>query len=230
MKDWKTELRIGGNPVGNGNSYALGGSNPLPKYLTMLASLRAQNPALANGTMRTRFAKGSVYAVSKKDPAENREYVVAFNNGLKPQSVEIGTATSVGGWKSLLGTVQYRTNGTTLKFTIPALSTVVLRANNLINTVDVKLGKISVALDDMTGYFQASATLTSNDLLSVEFFYKNSTSSTWSSLGTDTSAPYSVFANPKDFHDLNLEIKAIATNSKGMTFALSSTKFTIPSS
>ena len=230
IPDWKTELRIGGKPVGNGNSYALSGGNPLPKYLTMLASLRAQNPALANGNMRTRFAKGSVYAVSKKDPAENREYVVAFNNGLKPQSIEIGTATSVGGWRSLLGTVQYRTSGSTLKFTVPALSTVVFRANNLINTVDVKLGKISVALDDMTGYFQASADLTSNDLLSVEFFYKNSKSSTWSSLGIDSSAPYSVFANPKDFNDSYLEIKAIATNSKGKTFALPSTKFTIPAS
>jgi glycosidase len=230
IPDWKTELRIGGKSVGSGNSFALAKTNPLPKYLTMLANLRAQNPALANGEMQTRFAKGSVFAVSKKDPVENREYVVAFNNGLKPQSIEMNTATSGGGWRILLGRTSYRTAGAKLKFSVPALSTVVLKANNLIDKVTVKAGAISAVLDDMTGYFQATANFASSDLLSVEFFAKSSTSSTWASLGTDTSAPYIVFINPKDFLGQNLEIKAIATNSKGKTFALPSSKFTVPTS
>lgn len=228
IPDWKSELRIGGKPVGKGNSFALAKSNPLPKYLTMLASLRAANPALANAVMQTRLAKGSVYAVSKKDPTENREYVVAFNNGPKSASIEINTATSVGGWKILLGNTTYRTVGTKLKFTVPSLSTVVLKANNFIDTVSVKPGKISVAVDDMTGYYQASASLTSSDLLSVEFFTKPPTSTTWGSLGSDTSAPYSVFINPKEFLGPNLEIKAVATNSKGVAFVLPVSKFTVP--
>ncbi len=230
IPDWKTELRIGGKSVGNGNSFTLAKSNPLPKYLTMLANLRAQNPALANGTTQTRFAKGSVYAVSKKDPAENREYVVAFNNGLKPQSIEIATATSSGGWRSLLGSIQYRTGGATLKFTVPALSTVVFKANNRIDKVNVAVSKISVVLDDMTGYYQVSGKLSSNDLLSVEFLARSTSSAAWTSLGVDTNAPYSVYINPKDFLGQDIEIKAVATNSKGKTFALPSTKFTVPAS
>jgi hypothetical protein len=186
------------------------------------------NPGLANGVTQTRFAKGSVYAISKKNSAENREYVVAFNNGLKPQSVEIKTATSTGGWKALLGQSSYRAIGATLKITVPALSTVVLKANNLIDTTSVKPGKISVALDDMTGYYQATAIAASSDLLSVEFFEKSSTNSTWSSLGSDTNAPYSVFLNPTEFGGQDLEIKAVATNSKGQTFTLPSSRISIP--
>lgn len=228
IPDWKSELRIGGKPVGSGNSFVLAKTNPLAKYLTTLASLRAANPALANGVMQTRLAKASVYAVSKKDPLENREYVVAFNNGSKPQSIAINTATSAGGWKILLGTTAYQNVGTTLKFTVPALSTVVLKANKGIDTVNVKPGKISVAVDDMTGYYQASASVTSSDLLSVEFFVKTSISATWASLGSDTNAPFSVFINPQEILGPSFQIKAVATNSNGKVFAIPSTEFTIP--
>ncbi|MEI7696684.1 MAG: alpha-amylase family glycosyl hydrolase [Actinomycetes bacterium] len=230
IADWKSELRIGGKPIGNGNSFALAKTNPLPQYLTMLAGLRASNPALANGVMQTRLAKGTVYAVSKKDPLENREYVVAFNNGLKPQSITLTTATSSGGWKILLGKTAYQSTGTTLKFAIPALSTVVLKANKGIDEVSVKTGKITVAVDDMTGYYRASASLTSNDLLSVEFFVKTSASTTWASLGSDTNAPYSVFINPKEILGPSFQIKAVATNSNGKVFALPSAEFIIPAS
>jgi glycosidase len=228
VPDWKSELRIGGKPVGNGNSFALTKSNLLAKYLTQLAKLRAAHPALANATMQTRLAKGSVYAISKKDPSENREYVVAFNNGLKPKSIEVNTATSTGGWKIILGKGAYATSGATLKFIVPALSTIVLRANNVIDSMKVTSGKISARVDDMTGYYQASASLTSRDLLSVEFFARTSTSSSWTSLGTDSNAPYSVFINPQEILGESIEIKARATNSKGEALELPTTQFTIP--
>lgn len=228
IADWKTEPRIGGKPIGNGSSFAIAKKNPIQQYLSILAKLRTANPGLANGVTQTRLAKGSVYAISKKNSTENREYVVAFNNGLKPQSVEIKTATSKGGWSVLLGQSAYRAIGATLKITVPALSTVVLKANVLIDATSVKPGKISVALDDMTGYYQATASAASSDLLSVEFFEKSSTNSSWSSLGSDTNAPYSVFLNPTEFGGQDLEIKAVATNSKGQTFTLPSSKISIP--
>jgi hypothetical protein len=228
VSDWKSELRIGGRPVGNGNSFNLSKSNPLVKYLTQLAKLRAAHPALANATMQTRLAKGSVFAVSKKDPAENREYVVAFNNGAKSMSIEVNTATSTGGWKNILGKTTYKTTGSKLKFTVPALSTIVLRANNVIERVKVTSGKVSALVDDMTGYYKVSASLTSRDFLSVEFFVRTSVSSSWTSLGTDTNAPYSVFINPKEILGESIEIKARATNSKGEALELPTSQFTIP--
>ncbi|CAB4708931.1 unannotated protein [freshwater metagenome] len=227
---WKNELRVGGKPVGKGNSFTLAKTNPLTKYLTMLGALRKTNPALANATMQTRLAKGSVFVVSKKDPAENREYVVAFNNGIKPVSIAVNTATSTGGWRMLMGESAYRSVGTTLKFSVPALSTVVFKANNLIDTVKVKTGKISVTVDDMTGYFQATSQLTSQDLLSVEFFVKSPSTAQWVSQGVDTSAPYKLFLNPQENSGPSIEIKAVATNSKGDVYEINSEKFTIPTS
>ncbi len=228
IPDWKTELRVGGKPIGNGNSFSAAKTNPLPKYLTLLANLRTSNPALANNVMQTRYAKGSVYAISKKDPSQNREYVIAFNNGVKAQTIEINTATSRGGWKLLLGKTSYQSSGTSLNFSVPPLSTIVLKANSLIDTVKVTAGQITVAEDDMTGYDQVVAALTSNDLLSVEFFAKSTSGAAWDSLGTDTNAPYSVFINPKDYLDKNVELKAVATNSKGDVIELPSTQFTFP--
>lgn len=231
IPDWKTELRIGGKPIGNGNSFTVAKANPLQQYLTSLANLRAANPALANGVVQTRFARGSVYAVSKKDPSENREYVVAFNNGTKPQSIEVNTATSAGGWKILLGKTTYKTLGAKVKFTIPALSTVVLKANKLIDAVKVKTGNLSVIVDDMTGYYQVSAGLTSSDLLSVEFFVKSANSAEWTSLGTDTNAPYEVFVNPADLQgQTQVQLSAIATDSKGKQYTFAPMTYVIPTS
>ncbi len=230
VPEWRSELRIGGKPVGKGNSFAVTKINPLAQYLTVLAKLRAAHPALANGIMQIRLSKGSVYAISKKNPMENREYVVSFNNGVKAQSIEVNTATSTGGWESLLGDIAFQASGSTLKFSVPALSTVVFRARKLIDAASVKVAKISVTVDDMTGYFQAKANLTSRDLLSVAFFVKTPTSPTWAYLGTDTNAPYSVYVNPNEIFGESFEIKARATNSKGEVFELPSTQFSIPTS
>ena len=229
IPDWKTELRIGSKPVGNGNSFALAKTNPLPKYLKTLANLRAANPALANGVMQTRYASGSVYTVSKKDPTENREYVVAFNNGLKPKSIEISTATSSGGWSLLMGKTTVQASGAKLKFMVPALSTVVLKANKLIDAVQAKIGALTVTVDDWTGYYQLSAGVTSNDLLSVEFFMKSAGSSEWTSLGTDTNAPYQVFINPTDLQGQSqVQLSATATDSKGKKYTFAPVTYTVP--
>ncbi|MBI3429819.1 MAG: hypothetical protein HY050_07180, partial [Actinobacteria bacterium] len=114
--------------------------------------------------------------------------------------------------------------------TIPALDTVVLKANRIIDKTAVKIGKITINEDYLTGFFQASAGLVSSDLLSVEFFYKSVRQTEWTSLGIDSNAPYSVYIDPMEFPGETLEVRAIATNTKGATFALSSRKITIPAS
>jgi glycosidase len=227
---WKTEPRIGSDPVGTGDSFALTAANPIAKYLKTLALLRSQNPGLANEVMQPRYSNNSLFIVSKKDAKEKREYVVAFNNSAKAQSVEITTATSSGGWKTLLGKSSISAKGAKVTFSVPALSTLVFKANKPIDQVGVKTGKIKVSEDYLTGYFHAVAGLTTNDLLSVEFSVKSASTGTWSSVGVDTNAPYSVYLNPQDYSGQTIEIKAVATNSKGATFALPSATFTVPAS
>ena len=225
---WKNEVRVGGSPIGNGDSFSITSKSPVANYLIKLADIRKSNPALANGPMLERYSKYALYVISKKDVAENREYLVAFNNSDTDEVVEVNTATSGGEWTQILGTTQVTTNLNKVSFTVPALSTIVLKANNTINQFATKHTKLSAAVDDLTGFYKVKAGISSKDFLSVEFFARNTGSSKWISQGIDTGAPYSIFIDPVDFPKRKIEIKATARNSKGDSFVFPITKLTIP--
>ena len=225
---WKNEVRVGGSPIGNGDSFSITSKSPVANYLIKLADIRKNNPALANGPMLERYSKYALYVISKKDVAENREYLVAFNNSDTDEVVEVNTATSGGEWTQILGTTQVTTNLNKVSFTVPALSTIVLKANNTINQFATKHTKLSAAVDDLTGFYKVKAGISSKDFLSVEFFARNTGSSKWISQGIDTGAPYSIYIDPVDFPKRKIEIKATARNSKGDSFVFPITKLTIP--
>jgi len=225
---WKTEKRIGSSPIGTGNAFDVTDKHPIANHLKVLANLRAANPALANGSMQIRYAKDYLLAISKKDDVENREYVVAFNNSTKPVKVVVPTATSKGGWKLLMGKTTVKTSAEKVTITVPALSTVVLKANQKIDKTDVKVGKITSELDFLTGYYETKAAVTTKDLAKVSFFIRTSADQAWSSLGTDTNLPYSVFVDPMEYEGKTIQIKAQAINSRGAKYELPSTTITIP--
>jgi len=227
---WKNEVRIGGSPIGNGNSFTATSQSPVAQYLIKLAQIRKENPALANGPMLERFSKYALYVISKKDVLENKEYLVAFNNSDTDEVVEVTTATSTGGWSQILGTTDVTTNQNKVTFTVPALSTIVLKANSPIDQFATKFTKLSTSMDDLTGFYKVKAGISSKDFLSVEFFARNAGSTKWISQGVDTGAPYSIFLDPIDFPKKKIEIRAIARNSKGESFVLPTAKLTIASS
>jgi glycosidase len=226
---WKNEVRIGGSPIGDGNAFAATSQSPVAQYLIKLAQIRKENPALANGPMLERFSKYALYVISKKDVVDNREYLVAFNNSDTDEVVEVTTATSTGGWSQILGTTDVVTNQSKVTFTVPALSTVVLKANSPIDQFATKFTKLSTSMDDLTGFYKVKAGLSSKDFLSVEFFARNAGSTKWITQGVDTGSPYSIFLDPLDFPKKKIEIKAIARNSKGENFVLPIAKLTIAS-
>ena len=227
---WKNEVRIGGSPIGNGDAFTATSQSPVAQYLIKLAQIRKENPALANGPMLERFSKYALYIISKKDVVENREYLVAFNNSDTDEVVEVTTATSTGGWSQILGTTDVTTNQSKVTFTVPALSTIVLKANSPIDQFATKFTKLSTSMDDLTGFYKVKAGISSKDFLSVEFFARNAGSTKWISQGVDTGSPYSIFLDPIDFPKKKIEIRAIARNSKGESFVLPTTKLTIASS
>jgi len=227
VSSWKTELRIGSKPIGTGDSFAVTDSHPIAKYLKTLSNLRSTNPGLNNSMMRVRYAKDALLVISKKDSAENREFLVAFNNSTKPVKATISTATSTGGWKTLLGKVSMSNKKEVVTITVPALSTVVLKANKGIDQGDVKVGKMTSAMDFLTGYYETKASVTSKDLLSVSFFARKNANESWISLGTDTSAPFSIYIDPLEYAGSTLELRAQASNSKGVTYELPHTTVTI---
>ncbi len=228
IPDWKTELRIGAKPIGNGNSFSATANNPIAKYLVLLAALRASNPALANGPMQVRYSKGSLFVISKKDEQTNREYVVAFNNSATTQRAVISTATSQGGWKVILGKPSQSISGQKITITVPPLSTVVLKANKAIDMTDLKPGKISITQDDLTGFYQVEAGVTTNDMAKVTFEARTASNPTWVPLGVDSNAPYRVYLDPIDFPGQIVEVRATAMNSKGKTYELTHATVSIP--
>ena len=224
---WKNEVRIGGSPIGNGDAFTATSQSPVAQYLIKLAQIRKENPALANGPMLERFSKYALYVISKKDVVENIEYLVAFNNSDTDEVVEVTTATSAGGWSQILGTTNVSTNQSKVTFTVPALSTIVLKANSPIDQFATKFTKLSTSMDDLTGFYKVKAGISSKDFLSVEFFARNTGSTKWISQGVDSGSPYSIFLDPIDFPKKKLEIRAIARNSKGESFVFPITKLTI---
>ena len=224
---WKNEVRVGGSPIGNGDSFSITSQSPVANYLIKLAEIRKSNPALANGPMLERYSKYALYVISKKDVVDNREYLVAFNNSDTDEVVEVTTATSGGEWIQILGSTQVTTNLNKVSFTVPALSTIVLKASNTINQFATKHSKLSTSPDDLTGFYKVKAGISSKDFLSVEFFARNAGSTKWISQGIDTGAPYSIFIDPLDFPKKKLELKATARNSKGESFVFPITKLTI---
>ena len=227
VSTWKTELRIGSKPIGTGDSFSVTDSHPIAKYLKTLSNLRSTNPGLNNAMMRVRYAKDALLVISKKDSTENREFLVAFNNSTKPVKATISTATSTGGWKTLLGKVSMSNKKEVVTINVPALSTVVLKANKGIDQSDVKVGKITSAMDFLSGYYETKASVTSKDLLSVSFFARKNANESWISLGTDTSAPFSIYIDPLEYAGSTLELRAQASNSKGVTYELPHTTVTI---
>ena len=226
---WKNETRVGGSPIGNGDAFTATSQSPVAQYLIKLAQIRKENPALANGPMLERYSKYALYVISKKDVVENREYLVAFNNSDTDEIVEVTTATSSGGWSQVLGTTDVTTNQSKVTFTVPALSTIVLKANSPIDQFATKFTKLSTYMDDLTGFYKVKAGLSSKDFLSVEFFARNVGSTKWISQGVDTGSPYSIFIDPLDFPKKKIEIRATARNSKGENFVLPIAKLTIAS-
>ena len=227
---WKNETRVGGSPIGNGDAFSVTSQSPVANYLIKLAEIRKNNPALANGPMLERYSKYALYVISKKDVVDNKEYLVAFNNSDTDEVVEVTTATSTGGWSQILGTTEVVTNQSKVTFTVPALSTIVLKANSPIDQFATSFTKLSTSMDDLTGFYKVKAGISSKDFLSVEFFARNAGSTKWISQGVDTGAPYSIFLDPIDFPKKKIEIKAIARNSKGESFVLPTAKLTIASS
>ena len=227
---WKKETRIGGSPIGDGDAFKETSKNPIANYLIELSEIRKNNPALANGPMLERYSRNSIYVISKKDVESNKEYLVALNNSNTEETIEVVTATSEGGWSPILGETKVQSIKNRVSFVIPALSTIVLKANSPIDQYSTKFTKISTSVDDMTGFYKVRAGISSNDFLNVEFFVKKSGSTSWVSQGIDSGAPYSIYLDPLEFPKKKIEIKAVARNTKGESFVLPISKTTISAS
>ncbi len=210
---WKNELRVGSQPVGNGDSFSEK-DHPISNLLRELGQLRNEHPALANGQMQIRYAKGPLFVFSKRAAGEKIEYLVALNNSSKPASATFPTATA-GGWERLLGDAKFKSKKSKVEVGLRPFGYTVLKAKKSVTESEVKLGKLSAKSDFLSGFERLSASVVTQDLASAEFFIRSKGSADWVSVGVDLNRPYSVYINPEEFFG-DLEFKAIITNTKGV--------------
>lgn len=222
---WKTEKRVGSDPVGTGDSFRFE-SHPLSEHLRSLAKLRLDYPALANGQMQIRYAKGPIFAFSKLAPNSNQEFVVVMNNSSKKVTAKIPTASN-SVWDKVFGGGSWRNSKADIEVSIPALEVLVLKARNNISETSVRIKGLKLSEDFLTGFYSVNAQVTSRDLLKTEFFVKQGKQ--WISLGIDSSAPFNYYLNPKEFPS-RITIKATSTDSKGRVYEYSPLTFTPTSS
>ena len=222
---WKQEARVTGRPVGDADSFTDTFSNPIAKHLMALSELRRAHPALANEQMQIRYAKGPVFAFSKRALNEKREYLVALNNGAKARTVTISTATS-GKWRDLIDGKSFISKSGELTLKLDGLSSKILRAESDINLRGIKLGKLSLKEDFLSGFYNLSLKVESKDLAIAEFFIRTKGVSKWSTLGVDLNQPFKVFIDPNQYSG-PVEVKAIVIDSKGRKYELQELAFNI---
>jgi len=215
IPSWKSEARVGSNPVGDGNSFTGAASHPIALYLSQLAELRAKYPALANGEMQVRSAKGGILVLSKYDLNEKIEYLVAFNNSKRSSQVSVSTSSN-SRWKTLLGSPTVTSKGLQVNLTIPAFDSVVLQSTSAMPAAKMVVSPLKIRKDFLTGMFEVSAPMKSTGLNRVEFSVRSAGSTQWKSVGTDFNSPYRIYLSPADYPvGSKIEVRAIALNIKG---------------
>ncbi|MEV6344682.1 pullulanase-type alpha-1,6-glucosidase [Actinoplanes sp. NPDC051851] len=207
-------------------------SHPLYRTIAALAALRRANPALVNGEQITRYAAGGqgVFAASRIDRSTRAEYVVASNNATITQTVSFATSSPGAVFAGLYGGASAVTAGAdgTITITVPALSSVVLKAGTAIAkataaptiTIAATSGATAATRTELT------ATTTGDPLATVTYAVQVGGGS-WQLLGTADRAPYRIY------HDLDglpggttVKYKAVVKDSRGR-LASSATGITV---
>ncbi|GAA4619029.1 hypothetical protein GCM10023195_85870 [Actinoallomurus liliacearum] len=200
-------------------------SHPLYRTISELAAVTKRHPALRNGAEQVRYASGGpgIFAFSRMDRTQQREYVVALNNGTTAQSAAIPTYVAGGGFTQVYGTgaATLRSGGDrTLRVTVPALSAVVYLADG---RVPASKAAPAITLDAPApaetshGRMHVAANVAGSSFNEVTFQVKVG-NGPWQPIGTDDSAPYQVFHDTSGYRTgTPLRYRAVVLDNAGHT-------------
>ncbi|MFJ6700982.1 pullulanase-type alpha-1,6-glucosidase [Streptomyces sp. NPDC091272] len=193
-------------------------THPLYRSIAGLSRLTKAHPALRDGVQEERYAQGSVYAFSRTDARRKVEYVVAANSATAARTVEIpvtsGSFRTIYGGAGAVNAVDRK-----VKVTVPALSTLVLRA---VKPLGAPAAEPSLTLRPpaagATGTVEIEATPTGGQLNRVVFAAQVG-NGPWRTLGSADHAPYKVtqFVDGRTNAGTALRYKAVVVDSAGRT-------------
>ena len=178
VEGWKWEQRIGSDPVGEGDGFAL--TNPIEAEIKALQALIKTNPALRSGTQQTLAAQGQLFLASRY--ANKQEYIVGFNASDDEKSTAVKPITSSSQWVTLAGQCKVEAN---LTVVVKANSYCLLKASSQIRksaTTKVNAPKLSSS-NDSPLWKQLSVTVNAPGYNSVTFLAREKNGK-WKSLGS----------------------------------------------
>ncbi|MFJ5093652.1 pullulanase-type alpha-1,6-glucosidase [Streptomyces sp. NPDC088557] len=218
--DYLDDDQIGTDRTHATDAYDTG--HPLYRSIAALSKLTREHPALRDGIQRERYAEGSVYAFSRTDAGDRTEYLVAANGGTTPRTVTVpvdSTAfrTLYGGRGTVTAT------GGEVTLTVPALSSVVLRADKpLPAPATAPTVTLRAPAAGATGTVELTADVTGGQLNRVVFAAQTG-NGRWQTLGTADHAPYKVTQHLTAPAGTALRYKAVVVDTKGRTASATAT-------
>ncbi|MEV5612532.1 pullulanase-type alpha-1,6-glucosidase [Streptomyces sp. NPDC052225] len=203
-------------------------THPLFRTIAALAKLRKDNPALTDGTQKELYAKDSVYAFSRTGVSgadAGREYVVAVNNAAEAKAVELPVESAT--FRALYGGSGTETaTGGTVKVTVPALSSLVLRAEDKLPAPAAK-PTLSLKAPDAGATGTVTLAADPGDTASARVVFAAQVGDgKWRTLGSVDHAPYRITQKLADTVAAGtaLRYKAVVVDRAGRTAsALAST-------
>jgi alpha-amylase len=202
--------------------------HPLYRAIARLADLTRQHPALRDGAHQHRLSSpaAGVYAFSRIDRREQREYVVALNNAEEAKTAAIPTYVARGDFRRIYGDgpAWLSTDADKrLAVTVPPLSAVVYALDGRIprsqRAPSIALAEPAPAAASRSRV-QVRADVGGSSFYEVTFLARAGKHGRWRSIGTDDNAPYRVF------HDVSglragtpLRYKAVVLDNRGHTRA-----------
>jgi glycosidase len=178
VESWKWEQRIGSDPVGEGDGFAI--NNPIEAEIKALQALIKANPALRSGTQQTLAAQGQLFIASRY--ADKQEYIVGFNTSDSEKVAAIKPMTSNSQWVALSGKCNAEGN---LSIVIAPNSYCLLKASLPLGksaTTKLSAPKLSSSNDSPLAK-QLSVTVNAPGYNSVTFLAREKKGK-WKSLGT----------------------------------------------
>ncbi|KQR75262.1 alpha-amylase [Arthrobacter sp. Leaf337] len=213
--------------------------HPLYSKISELAALTAEHPALRNGAHQNRYAAEGqgIYAFSRTDAEDQREYVVAVNNSGTAQTAAVPTYIAKRNYSRIYGdtgstAAESKTaDDGKLTVTVPPLSAVVYESSGRIPhskaAPAVALQQPAKAEGD-NGRIRVSADVDGSSFYEVTFQARTA-GGEWEPIGTDDTAPYQVF---HDVTGLNpgtaVEYRAVVLDNGGNTSLSAARSGTVP--
>jgi alpha-amylase len=195
-------------------------THPLYGAIGDLARLTQRHPALRDGTQINRWSSAApgIYAFSRVDRHQQREYLVAVNNSESAQTASVPTYMSRTWFERIYGAgerwLKTGSDGR-LRVTVPPLSAVVYEATQ---RVDRSRRAPSIGLKPL-GTLRDRAEIGANvggDGLAEVTFLARSGRGGWKPIGTDDNAPYRVFHDVADLAPgTRLQYTAVVVDNAG---------------